>query len=74
MPGKTGDSCEVKYYLHKIFSFVKLKYKNASKNHFFKAAPVQSCPPLSYLKFILINQKGTNVVKSWQIRLKFKLT
>ena len=49
MPGKTGDSYEGKYYLDKIFSFFKFKYKNASKKHFFKAAPVQSCPPLPFL-------------------------
>ena len=40
MPGKTGDSYEGKYYLLKIFSFIKFKYKNASKMHFFKAAPL----------------------------------
>ena len=46
MPGKTGDSCEGKYYLHKISSFIKFKYKNASKMHFFKAAPLS--PTLIY--------------------------
>ena len=40
MPGKTGYSCEGKYYLHNIFSFIKFKYKNASKMHFIKAAPL----------------------------------
>ena len=33
----------------KIFSFFKFKYRNTSKMHFFKAASVQSCPPLPYI-------------------------
>ena len=48
MQGKTGDSCEGKYILHEIFTFIKFKYKNALKKHFFKGAPVQSCPLLPY--------------------------
>ena len=53
MPGKTGGRCEGKYYLLKIFSFIKFKYKNASKMHFFKATPPfkAALPPFPLHRF-----------------------